>query len=199
MKHTKHIAIVTLLLLGVGAAAAQSLGDYARTVRKNKPDATPTSRVYDNDNLPTTETLSVVGPSPSDSKSAGAAKPATVDPATARQQTADAWKEKLDKQKEKISSLSHELDVDQRELQLHAAAAQTDPSVSVRNVQFNKDEVQYKSDLEAKQKALDAARQEMDDLQDQAHKAGVAQNEEDNDKDKDNSKDKDKDKDQDKQ
>ncbi|HMD16738.1 MAG TPA: hypothetical protein VKH18_08730 [Terriglobales bacterium] len=183
MKHTKHMAIVTLLLLGVGAAAAQSLGDYARTVRKNKPDTTATSKVYDNDNLPTTETLSVVGPSPADSKSAGAAKPATVDPATARQQTADAWKEKLDKQKEKISSLSHELDIDQRELQLHAAAAQTDPSVSVRNVQFNKDEVQYKSDLEAKQKALDAARQEMDDLQDQAHKAGVAQNEKDNDKD----------------
>jgi LAS superfamily LD-carboxypeptidase LdcB len=183
MKHTKHMAIVTLLLLGVGAAAAQSLGDYARTVRKNKPDTTPTSKVYDNDNLPTTETLSVVGPSPSDNKSAGAAKPATVDPATARQQTADAWKEKLDKQKEKIASLNHDLDVDQRELQLHAAAQQSDPSVSLRNVQFNKDQAQYQSDLVAKQKALDAARQEMDDLQDQAHKAGVAQNEKDNGKD----------------
>jgi hypothetical protein len=183
MKHTKLMAIVTLILLGVGAAAAQSLGDYARTVRKNKPDTTPTSKVYDNDNLPTTETLSVVGPAPADSKSAGAPKPAAVDAATARQQTADAWKEKLDKQKEKIASLNHELDIDQRELQLHAAAVQTNPSVSVRDVQFNKDEAQYKSDLEAKQKALDAAHQEMDDLQDQAHKAGVAQNEKDSDKD----------------
>ena len=183
MKHTKLMAIVTLVLLGVGAAAAQSLGDYARTVRKNKPDTTATSKVYDNDNLPTTETLSVVGPSPSDNKAAGAAKPPAVDPATARQQTADAWKDKLDKQKEKIASLSHELDIDQRELQLHAAAMQTNPGVVVRDVQFNKDEAQYKSDLEAKQKALDAAHQEMDDLQDQAHKAGVAQNEKDSDKD----------------
>jgi LAS superfamily LD-carboxypeptidase LdcB len=184
MKHTKHMAIVTLLVLGVGVAAAQSLGDYARTVRKNKPDTATTSKVYDNDNLPTTETLSVVGPAPGDTKSAGAAKPGTVDAATARQQTADAWKDKLDKQKEKIASLSHELDIDQRELQLHAAATQSDPTVSVRNVQFNKDEAQYKSDLDAKQKALDAARQEMDDLQDQAHKAGVAA-EKDNDSSKD--------------
>ena len=190
MKHTKLMAIVTLILLGVGAAAAQSLGDYARTVRKNKPDTTPTSKVYDNDNLPTTETLSVVGPAPADSKSAGAPKPAAVDAATARQQTADAWKEKLDKQKEKIASLNHELDIDQRELQLHSAALQTDPTISVRDVKFNKDEAQYKSDLEAKQKALDSARQEMDDLQDQAHKAGVAQNDKDSDKDKDDSKDK---------
>jgi hypothetical protein len=194
MKHTKHIAIVTLLLLGVGAASAQSLGDYARTVRKNKADATPTSKVYDNDNLPTTETLSVVGPSAADNKSAGAAKPAAVDPAVARQQAADEWKTKLDKQKEKIASLSHELDIDQRELQLHAAAMQTNPAVSVRDVQFNKDEAQYKTDLEAKQKALDAARQEMDDLQDQAHKAGVAE-QKDNDKNSDSSKDDDNNKD----
>src|SRR5271168_3535788 len=56
MKDTKCMAIVTLLVLGVGAATAQSLGDYARTVRKNKPETTSTGKVYDNDNLPTTET-----------------------------------------------------------------------------------------------------------------------------------------------
>jgi len=190
MKHTKQMAIVTLLLLGISGAAAQSLGDYARAARKNKPETTPTSRHYDNDNLPTDQTLSVVGPPAGDASSTQAAKTAAVNPAAEHRKTAEAWKEKLDKQKEKVASLSHEVDLDQRELRVRAAAMYTDPSISVRNVQFNKDEAQYKSDLDAKQKALDAARQEMDELQEQAHKAGIAENEKDNEKDKDNSKDK---------
>ena len=63
------------LVFGVGAMQAQSqtqgqpqstsLGDYARNVRKNKPEVNTVSRHYDNDNLPTTEPLSVVGPDPS--------------------------------------------------------------------------------------------------------------------------------------
>ena len=66
MKHMKHMAIGTLLLLGVSGAAAQSLGDYARAARKSKTKAEPSSasRHFDNDNLPTTEHLSVVGPPP---------------------------------------------------------------------------------------------------------------------------------------
>ena len=188
MKHTKHMAIVTLLLLGVSGAAAQSLGDYARAVRKNKPEPSSTSRHYDNDNLPTDQTLSVVGPQPAGDATAGqATKAAAADPAAAaaeHQKTADEWKEKLDKQKEKIDSLNHELDLDQRELRLRAAAMYTDPNVSVRNVQWDKDEAQYKSDVDAKQKELDAARQQLDEMQEQAHKAGIAENEKDNDKDK---------------
>jgi len=66
MKHTKLMAIVTLLLLGVSGAAAQSLGDYARAVRKNKAESSSTTRHYDNDNLPTNESLSVVGPPPNE-------------------------------------------------------------------------------------------------------------------------------------
>ena len=64
MKHTKLMAIGTLLLLGASGAAAQSLGDYARAARKKKVEPTAATRHYDNDNLPTNETLSVVGPPP---------------------------------------------------------------------------------------------------------------------------------------
>src|SRR5271157_3184719 len=98
MKHMKWMVIGTLLLLGVSAAAAQSLGDYARETRKNKAATSSTSRHYDNDNLPTNETLSVVGPPPADDAKAGqAAKAADVNPAAAaaeRQKTADEWKKK---------------------------------------------------------------------------------------------------------
>src|SRR5450759_2092581 len=71
MKHMKHLAMATLLLLGVSGAAAQSLGDYARAARKSKPEPSSTSRHYDNDNLPTGQPLGVVGPPPAGDADAG--------------------------------------------------------------------------------------------------------------------------------
>ena len=76
MKQTmtmKWIAAATLLMLASGAAAQSqntSLGDYARSIRKNKPDTNTASQHYDNDNLPTNGALSVVGPAPSPSSTA---------------------------------------------------------------------------------------------------------------------------------
>jgi len=190
MKHAKFTAIATLLFLGcslgLGAASAQSLGDYARTVRKNKPDTASANHHYDNDNLPTNETLSVVGQAP-DAKSASSAQPAAVDPAAAaaeQKKTADDWKKKFDAQQAKIDGLSHELDLEQREYRLKAAAFYADAGTRLRNAaQFDKDDTSYKSDVEQKQKSLDSARQELTDMQEEARKAGIAQNK-DNDSDK---------------
>lgn len=192
MKHAKQMTIVTLLFLAIsGLAAAQSLGDYARTVRKNKPDPSSTTHHYDNDNLPTTETLSVVGPAPAaGAQSAPVAQtaPDSTTAAAERQKAADEWNAKLAKQKETIDALNHELDLDQRELRLRTAAAYTDPTIAVRNVQWNKDDAKYKSDADEKQKALEAARQQLEELQEQAHKAGVTPKDQDTDKDKDKDK-----------
>ncbi len=190
MKHTKLMAIATLVLLGVSAATAQALGDYAREARKNKTETSSASHHYDNDNLPTGEALSVVGPPPgSDDKAAPAAKAPAVDPAAAgaeRQKASDELKSKIDKQKEKIDWLSHDLDLEQREYRLRAAAMYADQGNRLRNsAQWEKDEVQYRSDFDSKQKALDSARQQLDELQEQARKAGVKEN----DRDKSNSKD----------
>jgi hypothetical protein len=196
MKHAKQMAIVTLLLLGVSGAAAQALGDYARVARKNKTGASAASRHYDNDNLPTGEQLSVVGPPPTgDANAAQAAgsanaalagKVAGTDRAAAaadRQKAAEEWKTKLDKQKEKIAALNHELDLDQREYRLRAAALYGDAGNRLRNAaQWDKEDTQYKSDIEAKQKAIDSARQELDELQEQARKAGMAEKDKDSDK-----------------
>lgn len=196
MKHTKYTAIGTLLLLGVSGAAAQSLGDYARAARKKKVEPTSTSRHYDNDNLPTGETVSVVGPSPVSNANAGtpnstqATKAAVVDPAAAaaeRQKTADEWTKKLDQQKQKIDSLNHDLDIDQREYRLRAAAMYADAGNRLRNAaQWDKDDTQYKNDVDGKQKTLDAARQELEQMQEQARKAGIVEK----DKDKDDANDK---------
>ena len=189
MKNTKCMAIGTLLLLMVSGAAAQSLGDYARAARKRKPEPSTTSRHYDNDNLPTNQTLSVVGPPPAAADAGQAAAntsstPATktaADPAAAaaeRQKTADEWKKKLDKQKEKIDSLNHELDLDQREHRLRAAAYYGDAGTRLRDsAQYDKNDAQYKSDVDGKQKAVAAAQQELDQMQEQARKAGIVEKE----------------------
>jgi hypothetical protein len=199
MKHTKCMAIITLLLLlGVGGAAAQSLGDYARAARKGKPEPSTTSRHYDNDNLPTNQTLSVVGPPPptpantgqpaANASSTPATKAAPVDPAAAaaeRQKTADEWKKKLDQQKQKIDSLNHELDLDQREHRLRAAAYYGDAGARLRDsAQYDKDDAQYKSDVEGRQKVVAAAQQELDQMQEQARKAGIVEKDKDDASDK---------------
>lgn len=204
MKHTKHVAIATLLLLGAVGVSAQSLGDYARAARKNKPDTAPASRHYDNDNLPTNEQLSVVGPPPSESNPgpggpnsalAAANSPGTPSSpaaaATDKQKAAEEWQKKIDKQKEKIAGLSHELDLDQREYRLKAAAFYADAGTRLRDAaQFDKDGTDHKNDIEAKQKAIDTAQQELESLQEQARKAGVAEKDKDKDSGKDESKDK---------
>jgi len=66
-------AVVAFLLLRAAAAQTQTqpLGDYARAVRKNKPaPSRSAAKVYDNDNLPHTSTLSVVGNSDGQSNAA---------------------------------------------------------------------------------------------------------------------------------
>jgi hypothetical protein len=189
MKHAKinMAAMVALLLVGMSGAAAQSLGDYAKNVRKSKTDAVPASRHFDNDNLPTSDGLSVVGPVPAADGQAAAtattAKSADVDANAAaadRQKAADEWKDKLEKQQAKIDSLNHELDLDQRELRLRAAAVYSDPAVRGRDAaNWDKQDAQYRSDIESKQKAIDDARQQLEDLQEQARKAGIKQNDND--------------------
>jgi hypothetical protein len=199
LKRMIGITFGALLLLGASGqtfaqssaqASSQSLGDAARAARKNKPQSDTTVRHYDNDNLPTTETLSVVGPEAS-------AQPATAQEATAQQsssssaaataaaaaehkQSADDMQNKLDAQKAKIDSLSHELDLDQREYRLRAAAFYSDAGNRLRNAaEWDKEDAQYKTDMDSKQKSLDEAKSQLTDLQEQARKAGVREKESD--------------------
>ena len=214
MKHTKLMAVVTLLTLAAGVASAQSssttsLGDAARAARKNKTDASPATRHYDNDNLPVNDTLSIVGPepvAPKDpavlAKDKGAAsatdkdkdkdkKPADPTVAAAeRQKSADDMKKKLAEQQQKIDALNHEISLDQREDRLRAAAFYSDAGTQLRNsAEWQKEQTQSKNDADAKQKALDAAKQQYDEMQEQARKAGIKQKDPDASSDRDQNRD----------
>jgi hypothetical protein len=196
MKRIAYVFLAEVILAGmlvaVSAAQSEPLGDYARSVRKDdKPAA---AKKYDNDNLPTSDNISVVG-NTSDTAGAEDANPApdanaakTEGGATAAgsqdadkkadaadpQKVNDEWKQKITDQQGKVDLLSRELDVTQREYRLRAAAFYADAGNRLRNQgSWDKEDAQYKQEVVKKQKAVDDAKKSLDDLKEQARKAGV--------------------------
>lgn len=174
-------------------SSGSSLGDYARQIRKNSP-ATAKPKVFDNDNLPKDDKLSIVGPAPaagdnsSQTKtddSANAASSASenknpIETKTSEQDQANEqaamkqWEDKMAAQKDAIDLLARELDVLQREYQLRAAAFYADAGNRLRNQgDWDIQDAKYKQQIADKQKQLEEAKQKLDDLQEGARKAGV--------------------------
>jgi hypothetical protein len=199
MKRIAYVRIAGVILAGMVASVAnaqsttqeQPLGDYARAVRKDKKPAT--TKQFDNDNLPADDKLSVVGnpgalaadgsQTAANGADAGASdkkaddKSPTVQPGESkeeRQRTYDSWKDRLTAEKDKIDLLAREFDVEQREYQLRAAAMYADAGNRMRNsTAWDKEDADYKQKIELKKKALDDAKKELDDMQEDARKAGV--------------------------
>lgn len=183
MKRMLWMAMATLFLLGVNVVLAQSLGDVARAARKDKPQHGSTTRKFDNDNLPKSDHLSVVGPSAGadtagdNSNAQPQAEQPQVDPKVAaeeRQKANDEWKARIADEQKKVDDIAHELDLIQREYKLHSAVVASDAGYRLRNAaSFDKDEADFRKQVEAKQKELDAAKQQLDDVKEQARKAGA--------------------------
>jgi len=227
MKQLTCNAIGIVLVLGVLGLPARaqnqapsntpdsSLGNYARQVRKD-PSAKAKPKVFDNDNLPREDKLSIVGPTPAsttnnsteakpaeptapaaaetktagevkapsgelktetktpDDKPKSPAKAAEEDEAT-KQAALKQWEDRLTSQKEQIDLLSRELNVLEREYQIRAAAMYADAGNRMRNEgNWDKQDAQYKQQIADKQKALDEAKQKLEDMQEEARKAGVS-------------------------
>ena len=202
------LVVSSALVVSSGAQSQnQSLGEYARGVKKTKPaQASPAKpKVYDNENLPTGATLSVVGTAsqdanPVDAKvetkadaNAKSADPSKVAPKANgadekkqeaqikpgqsledRKQALDAWQKKLDGLKDKVSLASRELDVLQREYQLKVSEFYSDATHRVQNPNalFDEDS-KYKQQIADKQKAVDDAKSQLTDMQDEARRAGA--------------------------
>jgi len=182
-------------------ASGQSLGSYARQVRKT-PETGNKPKVFDNDNLPKSDHLSIVGkpqapaneqpqteaktenaPPAATAEASNEAKPATTEktPASkapedeASKQTAwKQWGDKIRSQQQQIDLLSRELDVLQREYQIRAAAMYADAGNRLRNqADWDKQDTQYKQQIADKQKSVDEAKQKLEELQENARKAGA--------------------------
>jgi hypothetical protein len=164
------------------AAQDQALGDYARKIRKDPAAPKPKPKVFDNDNLPTDDKLSIVGAqtaanapgaAPADDKAAAEAKPAEDDKAKKEKEWKN-WQDKVTTQKDQIDLASRELDVLQREYQIRAAAMYADAGNRIRNsTEWDKADADYKQKIADKTKAVEDAKQKLADMQEEAHKAGV--------------------------
>lgn len=217
------VAFMTTLLVSLADGQSQqgSLGDYARRKRKEKQTESAPKKVFDNDNLPKDQEISVVGsdPAPSSTETASAektkeeksekadngdkgdkadqaaktdkgekadkgdksdislSKPKEITPdqsAEEKQATYEDWQKRIADQKQTLDLLQRELDVLQREYRLRAAAMYADAGNRMRNAaQWDKEDRQYKDEIASKQKAVDTAKQQLSNLQEQARRAGV--------------------------
>ena len=191
-------AVVTMVAVSIMAAAqsqptSSSLGAYARAVKKTQKQEKTSGKVYDNDNLPRNSSVSVVGgstaPASDKDQDADAAKDgeksdagakadaAQVKPGQAAEEREKAfavWKTRLNEQREQLSLLSRELDVLKREHDLKASEFYYDTARRTQNpTGFAAEDEKYKKQIAEKQEKVDAAKAKLDDLQEQARKAGA--------------------------
>jgi len=192
-------AFVAILAISCASAQDAPLGDLARQVRKQKP--APTGKTFDNDNLPKDDKVSVVGQASEQSSDGNPpdANNATAQPTDPAAQSGDAanapngeakssadeeqakkqamwkeWQNKIKHQREAIDLANREVDVANREYRLRAAAFYADAGNRLRNsASWDKEDSQYKDQMAAKQKTLDDAKKALDDMQEEARKAGV--------------------------
>ena len=89
----------------------------------------------------------------------------------------DAWKKQINDQKKEISQLERELNVAQREAGLHNAVYYADAGAMLRDsAKFADDSRKLQAEIDTKTQALADAKQRLADLQEDARKAGVPQN-----------------------
>jgi len=115
--------ILTGLLAGVAAAQSDSLADAARKHKQQQAGKPVAAKVYTNDNLPATETISTVGApaseaattSPTDGQAtADGSTPATKDgaspPTTPKpgKRPGEDWRDKIQKQKASLEQMQKE-------------------------------------------------------------------------------------------
>lgn len=101
-------------------------------------------------------------------------KAATDDEQAQKQKMFKDWQAKIRAQQDQIDLANRELDVLNREYRLRAAAFYADAGNRLRNSGgWDKEDSQYKEQITAKTKVLDDAKKGLEDLQEQARKAGV--------------------------
>jgi hypothetical protein len=174
------------LFAAVAAVAQQSLGDVARANRASKR-ATATTNLSD-DNFARSNAPAAQSPAKEDAaskdadksedKTADAKDASAKDGKDAKKDTAASQNEKLkgqiEAQKKEIAQLQRELDVAEREARLRAAAYYADAGVMLRDqAKFAEDSRKAQSEIDGKKQALADAKGKLDDLEEQARKAGL--------------------------
>ncbi len=195
MNALTRFVIVLVLSLGACTLLAQSLGDVARETRNApRPRA---KKVVTNDEIPSVDTMSTASGAKdsaegSDSKTnpkgankadgekaakGAGAESAASDPAknAEEQKKLEAdWNAKFSQEQEKISLLEREFKVSEQEARQKEIAHMADVNGRVNNQeQYAQAEKLDQEDLAQKQEKLNAERQKLESMQEDARHAGV--------------------------
>jgi chromosome segregation ATPase len=173
MNALMRFAIVLVLSMGACTLLAQSLGEVARENR-NTPHPRA-KKVVTNDEIPSVDTLSTVPSSARDkSGSEKAAKGAAPESADALAKKDAEWNQKFSQQQEKITLLERELKVSEQEARQKQLAHIADVNARVNNQQqYAEAEKLDQDDLAQKREKLNAERQKLESMQEDARHAGV--------------------------
>jgi len=126
--------------------------------------------------LPSSDGGSVAATAPADGQGPAKADKQgdQADDRAEKQKMYQDWHKRIHGQQEQVDLVGRELEVLNREYRLRAAAFYADAGNRLRNSgAWDKEDAQYKEQIANKQKALDDAKAKLDDLQEQARKAGV--------------------------
>jgi len=180
------VVLAVFAAMTAGMAVAQSLGDVAREQRKKKADKPVPTKVYTDDDIPSDNRLkdkpaeapANTAASPdaknADAKAAADKKPAPGSVDEYKEKAAE-WKKKIDAEKKVVEGLQQQLDGLQQQYRLRATAYYTDAGLRLRDggSKWGDDEQSFRKAIDEKQKEVDAAKQKLADLQDEAHRAGA--------------------------
>jgi predicted RNase H-like nuclease (RuvC/YqgF family) len=184
------LLILTGLLAGLAAAQSDSLAEAARKHRQQQAGKPVAAKVYTNDNLPATETISTVGApasdaaaaAPTDGQAASADGTATApkdgaktaDDNKTRQKTWEEWRDKIQKQKASVEQMQKENEEIERQYKLTTGNYYSSAQQRIYDgAAMAKEDAAYKQQMEQKKKSIEDAKQKIDDLQEEARRAGV--------------------------
>jgi hypothetical protein len=151
------------------APQTESLADAARKAREAKKDQAKPPRVFDNDNLPG-GTVSTVGKTEEAKKEGDEA--ASADTSKSGTDSEKTWKEKFAMLRSKLARDKEDLEVMQRELGVLNLQNYSDPNKGLQQELTRSDINNKTAAIDAKQKAIQADQQAIDDAEDDLRKSG---------------------------
>ena len=182
MKRIVYVVLAGLWLgMAAGAWAQDSLGDYARKVREQQKPASPTTKVWTNDDIgsagPAGPAVSAAG-----APAAPAAAAAKDSKKEEKEKSADdlakdaaEFKSRIAEQKTKIAEIQRNIDVSNREFKLHSIDWYTQAGNALLDPKKYKDETdRHNKEIADLQKQLADANAEIEKIREEIRKAGLS-------------------------
>ena len=182
MKKNLRLVCQALILMAVlllaATASAQSLGEAARRLRAKKGKQPKATRVYNNDNLPSSGGLSTTGLEAQAKAMPGekAKKGGKEEPEVSKESRAELEKgygEKFAKLREALALEEKKLGVLKREFNLANVQFYSDPNVALREQTARGELAGRQQELESQKGAVASARKAITDLQEELRRKGL--------------------------